>query len=110
MQINLTARHIRASKVLKDHAISKISKLEKFYEGIVWCDVILTAEKTPKNSNKVEVIMRVYRSTLSSTARSDEFMTAVGEAVDKIERQIKKYKSKLRERHKIQKRRTMLAA
>lgn len=110
MEIHLTARHFRASKALRERVIDQISKLEKFDEGIVSCDVILSQEKTPKKSKKLEIIMRVHRSTLTCEVRSDDFMKAIGESVEKIERRIKKYKSKKRERYETQQRRRMLAA
>ena len=110
MEIHLTARHFRATKALRKAITKRIIKLEKFREGIVSCDVVLTEEKTPKNSRKVEIFVRVHRSTLVSEGRSEDFLKALGESVGKIERQMKKYKSKRRETYKIQKRQRMLAA
>jgi ribosomal subunit interface protein len=110
MEIHLTARHFRCPKILQDYVYAKISKLEKIYEGIVWCTVILTNEKVPRNSKKVEIKIRVYRSTLASVVRSENFSKAVVSAIEKLERQLVRYKSKLRERHKLRKRRTALAA
>ena len=110
MKIHLTARHFRAPSTLKDYVVAKTSKLERFYEGIVRCDVILTREKTPKKSNIVEIKVKVHRSTLTSVVRSDGFSKAVVEAIEKLERQLVRYKSKLRERYKVRKRRAPLAA
>lgn len=110
MKIHLTARHFRAPKLLQDFVYEKIAKLERFYERIVSCNVILTNEKNSKNLKKVEISVRVYRSTLASVVWSDDFSKAIVAAVEKLERQLKRYKSKLRERHKMQKRRAALAA
>jgi ribosomal subunit interface protein len=110
MEIHLTARHFRAPSILQDYVRAKISKLERFYEGIVRCDVILTDEKTAKRSKKVEIKIKVYRSTLTSMVRSDGFSNGVVEAIEKLERQLVRYKSKLREKHKVRKPRTPLAA
>jgi putative sigma-54 modulation protein len=109
MELHLTARHFRAPSILQDYVRAKISKLERFYEGIVRCDVILTDEKTPKRSKKVEIKIKVYRSTLTSIVRSDGFSNGVVEAIEQLERQLVRYKSKLRERQKVQKPRTPLA-
>ena len=110
MEIHLTARHFRAPKILRDFVHAKILKLEKIYEGIVRCDVILTNEKIPKKSRRVEIKIHVYRSTLTSVVRSDDFAKAVVAAIEKLERQLVRYKAKLRERYKIRKRRAALAA
>jgi putative sigma-54 modulation protein len=110
MEIHFTSRHFRCPRILQDYALTKVSKLEKIYEGIVRCDVILTNEKTPKNSKKVEIKIRVYRSTLAGVVRSEDFSKGVVAAIEKLERQLVRYKSKLRERYKLRKRRTALAA
>jgi putative sigma-54 modulation protein len=110
MEIHLTSRHFRCPGILQEYVLRKVSKLEKIYEGIVSCDVILTNEKTAGNSKKVEIKIRVYRSTLAGVVRADDFSKAVNAAIEKLERQLVKYKSKLRERYKLRKRRTALAA
>jgi putative sigma-54 modulation protein len=110
MEIHFTARHFRAPKILKDFVFTKIEKVERLYEGIVSCEVILTNEKSPTNSKMVEINLRVYRSTLTSVVRSDDFSKAIVAAFDKVERRLMRYKSKLRERYKIRKRRAALAA
>jgi putative sigma-54 modulation protein len=110
MEIHFTARHFNAPKALRDFAQAKISKLEKFYEGIIRCKVILTNEETSDHSRTVELTVKVYRLTLTSVVRTDDFEKGIVAAVQKVERQLKRYKSKLREKHKLQKHRTALAA
>jgi putative sigma-54 modulation protein len=110
MEIHLTARHFRCPTVLQGYVFGKISKLEKIYGGIVSCDVILTNEKTAKKLKKVEIKIRVYRSTLTSIVRSEDFSKGVVVGIEKLERQLVRYKSKLRERYKLRKGRTALAA
>lgn len=104
MQITVTARHFRASKSLKEYTIRKISKLEKFYGGIVSCNVVLSVEKNPGHSKKVEIVLRVYGLTLTSVGQSESFLSALGAAIEKMEAQLKRYTSKLRERIKNQRR------
>lgn len=110
MEIHLTARHFRCPTVLQGCVFGKIPKLEKIYGGIVSCDVILTNEKTPKKPKKVEIKIRVYRSTLTSIVRSEDFSKAIVACIEKLERQLVRYKSKLREGYKLRKGRTALAA
>jgi putative sigma-54 modulation protein len=110
METRLTVRHSIVPEATREFAIRKVSKLEKIYEGIISCEVVFSEEKNPKNSRRVEILLRVYRSTLKSAAKSPHYREAICGAVEKIERQLKKYKAKLRERYKYQKRQTALAA
>jgi len=110
MEIHLTSRHFRCPTILQEYVLRKVSKLEKVYEGIVTCDVILTNEKASGNSKKVEIKVQVYRSTLTGVVRSKDFSKAINAAIQKLERQLVRYKSKLRERYKLRKRRAAQAA
>jgi ribosomal subunit interface protein len=109
MEIHFTSRHFRCPRTLRDYTLRKVSKLEKIYEGIVRCDAILTNEATQKNPKEVEIRLRVHRSTLAVVARSEDFAEAVVAAIEKVEHQLVRYKSKLRERHKPRKRGTAVA-
>ncbi len=104
MQINITARHFRAPRSLREHTIERISRLERYFGGILWCEVILSEGKNPGHIKTVEIVAHVYRSTLTAVAQAEEFKGALSTALEKLEGRLKKYKAKLREKYKIQRR------
>ncbi len=97
MRINFTARHFKAQKSLQQFAVQEVKKLEKFYERIVWCDIILSYEKTPQNLKIAEIHIHVHRMTLSAREKAEDFFKAIDEALRKLGRQLKKYKAKFQE-------------
>ena len=91
MRINFTARHYKPSKRLKEYAQNEVKRLEKYYDGIVDCDIILDYQK---DIQIAEVIINVYGSKLTVTEKTDDIYKSIDSAVSKLERQLKKYKGK----------------
>ncbi len=92
MQITFTARHFKASESLKSYAENEVNRLNKFFEGIVDCDIILSKER---NNNIAEISLKVSSGVLSVKESSEDFYKSIDLAVDKLERQIKKFKDKI---------------
>ena len=94
MRINISARHFKASDNLKSFASDEVKRLKKYYDGIIDCEIILGKQKDVRSC---DVIIKVYGLTLTaSESTHDHFKSVVG-AVDKMENQLRKYKSKLRD-------------
>jgi putative sigma-54 modulation protein len=100
MHIKFTARRFRARPELKTHAIDAVTRLDRFYDGIVHADVILSYEGATKNIKIAEVNLHVYGVVLSGKEKSDDFHKSIDAAVEKVSLQLLKYKSKLRAKDK----------
>jgi len=94
MKIDITARNFKLGKSLKTYTESEINSLEKHFDGIIDCQVIL--EKI-KNDNIAELILRVYGKNLVTKDTSDEMFKSIDGAAEKLRRRLKKYKQKLRD-------------
>lgn len=92
MNLNITARHFKLTEELKQITTKEISRLKKYYDGIIEVDVILEWEKMDRLA---EVHLMVYGTILSAQERSDNMKRAIVRSVDKLERQLIKYKEKL---------------
>lgn len=92
MRYRLTARHFTPSDRLKQYVQKQVNRLERYYRGIIDCEVILDEEKLQKIA---EVQVKVNGALLTALERSEDIFKSVDLAVEKIERQLKKYKGKL---------------
>lgn len=93
MQITFTARHFKASDSLKKYAEGEVKRLKKFFDGIVDCDVVLIKER----SNQIaDISLKVSNGVLAVKESSEDFYKSIDQAVEKLERQIKKFKGKIR--------------
>ncbi len=93
MDLRLTFRHFEGSDSLKDHAEKSLNRLEKFCSNIQDAHMILDIEK---HRNLVEITVNVYGQTLKALNEANDMYVSIDGAVDKLERQLKKYNTKLK--------------
>jgi ribosomal subunit interface protein len=97
MNIQITARHMRASQAVKDAITQDLLGLEKFSEKITSCHAIIDTESELKT---VEVNLTVRGAMLSAKAKAENIGKAEGLVIDKLERQLKKLNEKVKN-HKV---------
>ena len=100
MDIHFTARKFKARSNVKEHAIEAVRGLDRYYDGIVRGDIILSYERTTQSVKIAEIILHVHGTTLTATEYSEEFIKSVDLAIAKLERQLSKYKTKTRMKDK----------
>lgn len=99
MEVRVTARHFELTEALQGYAQREYKKLERYFNHIFDGHMILSIEKYRQIA---ELQVKVYGTTLTATAASDEMYTSIDQVVEKMERQIKRYKGKLTN-HKVKK-------
>ncbi len=94
--IHVTGRHIKISDPMKEYALEKISKLERFMNRII--DVYVTMD-IQKLSNHVEIILKAGNLKFASSASTTDMYASIDRAVHKLEAQVLRYKSKMQDHH-----------
>ncbi len=93
MQVTIQSLHFDAAEQLKDFVNHKVGKLERFYEGIISADVVLSLDKAGNTENKVtKITLTVPNDTLVAERQCKTFEEGVDLACDVLRRQISKYK------------------
>ena len=93
MQINLTGNHIDLTDSLKAYVNEKFQKLERHFDKVNDTHVILAIEK---NKHKAEATVNMSGSTIFADCIEDDMYAAIDGLVDKLDRQVKKHKEKLK--------------
>lgn len=93
MQTSLTFRNMEAEEWLKDYVDKKLSRIERYMDKPVSATVTLSMEKF---RNVAEVKLSARGINLQGREEAKEMTLAVDSVIDKVERQIKKYKQKTR--------------
>ncbi len=98
MNISITSRHFNADPALKTYAEGKVSKLNRFFDGVVHCDVVFDNEHSkPNGTDKmVEIKLSVHDKILKAQEATDDHFKAVDKAIDKLEKQLVKFKQKIK--------------
>lgn len=92
MNIVVTGRHLEITPALKDYAEKKIKKFDRYLSNISEAIVTLSVQKY---RHKVEVLLKVNGVLIQAEGTTGELYSSIDEVVEKLERQIKKYKEKL---------------
>jgi putative sigma-54 modulation protein len=92
MNIIVNGRHIEITNALKDYAESKVKKFEKYLSPITEAIVTLSVQKY---RHKAEVLLKANGHMIQAESVTEEAYSAIDEVIEKLERQIKKYKEKL---------------
>ncbi len=97
VKIDIFTKNLELSDRLNDYVFEKVSKLEKFLDEVDECRVDLSHIKTARNTNDRHVAQLTLRGKgfiLRSEERSDSIFSAVDAALDKMRRQVRRYKGK----------------
>ncbi len=100
MNIKFTARRFRPHPDIKQHALDAVEKLDKFYDGIVAANVILSYERATNSVKTAEVNLHVFGAVLSAREKSDDYFKSIDAAIGKLGIQLAKYKTKLHAKDK----------
>ncbi len=100
MDTNFTARRFRAHPDIKEYALDEVKKMDKLYDGIVRAEIILSYERGVNSLKTAEINLHVHGTTLSAHKKTNDYVKSVDGAIEKLGTQLKKYKSKLREKDK----------
>lgn len=90
MKILITARHFTISEETRKYIEDEAKKLLKVFDRITSVNIIL--DKIKDFEYETEVIAHVPLKTLTIHEKDEELIKSVDMAIDKMQRQIRKYK------------------
>jgi putative sigma-54 modulation protein len=97
MQISLTAKKIDLTPEIRDYAEEKIGKLDKFLEGIMEAHILLRVEK---HRHIAEITLHAKQVDFTGKENNEDLYSAIDRASEKLERQLRKYKTRTLSRRK----------
>lgn len=93
MQTSFTFRNMETGEWLKDYVNKKLARIERYMDKPVSVNVILSVDKF---RNIAEIKLSAKNIALQGKEEAKEMTLAVDNVIDKIERQMKKYKGKIK--------------
>jgi putative sigma-54 modulation protein len=95
MQLRVTARHFDLSDSLREHVDNRSRNLERFFDRIIDLHWVLDVDK---HRHSADLSAKVHGTVLTGRAESNDMRASVDEVADKMQAQLKKYKSRLKDR------------
>lgn len=100
-KFHIRGENIAITDAIRDYAETKLSKLEKYFSEDV--TIHITAKVYPNKQAKAEVTIPHKDVTLRTEETSDNWYASLDLVVDKLERQIRKHKTKVQKRNRVEK-------
>jgi putative sigma-54 modulation protein len=97
MQVNITFRHLGPTEALKSHVKGRVEHVQRYIDRPSEAHAVLHVENL---AHHAEITVKAGRFLLRGTAKSQDMYASIDQAADKIERQLKKHKEKIHDRHK----------
>ena len=101
MHIDLTGHHMEITESLRNYVTEKMLRLERHFDHVTNPHVILSVEKL---RHRAEATIQLNGSKVFADSTQENMYAAIDSLVDKLDRQVKKYKEKhAEERHRAEK-------
>ena len=98
MQISTTARHCELDAQVREFALQRLAKLERFARDIQEAHLIVTAEKF---RHTAEITLRLKHHEMVSREESDTSKLAIDMAAQRLEQQLRRLKDKRTEHKRV---------
>jgi putative sigma-54 modulation protein len=95
MKLNFTGKNMEVTEALKDVTEKKLGKLDKYFQDDAEGSITYSVER---NRKIIEITINLPGTILRAEESSDDMYASIDRAVDVLEGQIRKYKTKLQRR------------
>ena len=95
MHVTVTFRHMDPTDALKEFAEDKLARIQKYLDWPLDANVVLSTERF---QHVAEVSATVRGGTFNGAERSEDMYVSIDRAVEKLERQVVKFKEKMQRR------------
>lgn len=92
MQVSVTFRHMEPTEALKEFAAEKVEKIQRYIHTPCDAHVVLSVEKY---MHKADILIKAHGVMMRGEEKSEDMYGSIDRAVERIERQVKRYRNKL---------------
>ncbi len=97
MQLLITGRHVDITEPLRSHIEKKMQKIKEYFDQLIEVRVVLSVEKYRQFA---EITILGNGIHFHSTESTEDMYASIDKAVEKIERQLRKRRTKVQTRRK----------
>ena len=100
MNLQISGHHLDVTPAIREYVTAKLERVTRHFDHVIDVNVILTVEKLKQ---KAEVTLHVPGKDIFVEADDSDLYAAIDNLVDKLDRQVQKYKQKLQDHHRSDK-------
>ena len=98
VKVSVTFRHTEPTDALKHYAEEKLRKIGKYFYRPLEAHVVLSVDS--RNRQLAEITLQARGVTIHGQEQTEDLYSAIDLVMDKVEQQIRKYKTKTRLRRR----------
>ena len=91
MNLNLSGHHLEITPAIREHVVNKIEKIKRHFDNLIDVNVVLSVEKLKQ---KAEANVHLSGKTIFVESDDTNLYAAIGNLIEKLDRQIIKHKEK----------------
>jgi putative sigma-54 modulation protein len=100
MNLQISGHHLEVTPAIREYVTGKLERVTRHFDNVIDVNVILSVEKLKQ---KAEVTVHLPGKDIFVEAIDEDLYAAVDTLVDKLDRQVQKYKQKLQDHHRGEK-------
>ncbi len=97
MNLQVSGHHLEITPALHAYVTGKLERITRHFDNVIDVNVILSVDKL---TQKAEVTVHLAGKDVYVESVDEDLYAAVDGLVDKLERQVQKYKQKLQDHHR----------
>ena len=94
MEITVTGHHVDITPPLRAYVNDKMQRISRHFDHVIAMNVILTVEK---HQNLAEATLHTAGKSLFANASDLDMYAAIDDLVDKLDKQVRRHKERLRD-------------
>lgn len=95
-RVEIVGRHVQVTEAMKNYALEKISKIERFHPHVLDVHVVMDIQKL---EHSVSIVIHFSHTKIKVHASSNDMYTSVDKAVDKLRMLLRRWKDKIQDHH-----------
>jgi putative sigma-54 modulation protein len=101
MNLTISGHHLEVTPALREYVVNKLDRVTRHFDQVVDVSVLLTVEKQKEKERrqKAEVNLHVKGRDIYVEHASEDLYAAIDTLMDKLDRQVMRYKERAHDHH-----------
>lgn len=101
MNLTISGHHLDLTPAIREYVQAKLERIRRHFDHVIDVAVILTVDKLSEKEKrqKAEINLHVRGKDLHAESLAQDIYAAIDALIDKLDRQVIKYKTKIQDHH-----------
>ncbi|MDR1164118.1 MAG: ribosome-associated translation inhibitor RaiA [Candidatus Accumulibacter sp.] len=100
MNLQISGHHLDITPAIRDYVTGKLERITRHSDNLIDINVILSVDKLKQ---KAEITVHLSGKDIYVESVDEDMYAAIDILIDKLDRQVQKYKQKLKDHHRGEK-------